>query len=448
MADGEFIGPGGIVRQTILATAGDHHHQGHPAAALLNGSGGNPGAAPSQWNPNIKTEPVVVATTQSNYFPTTYEWKVETDPQQMIQKKSKNRTTTTTTSQGILQAHQQQQQHQAPPGTITVSVADIKSIPQAIIAQCSNAWSPNNSAVALTSSDLNNYQTIKWENATPIQAVVATKATTLNTAGLHFISAPAAAAAQTVTVAPSNHQVQPAAAAALGGIPGTMVIHGGGRKSGGGGGGGTIIETFKCEVCNQIFASMNALQSHISQVHEVGMNKRNKKPNSTLHCEYKYSGMSLADSLSCNPGINPGLTSSTAIQPAAQAVTPQFATAIIATGTGSGNQILNNATGPTFIQAPGSLSITSLQNGISNLTNNAGIILAKSNNTVGSNGGGSRMKKEKRRNWQCELCHNRFSRKDHLAKHVSAVHEKIRPFECVQCGQKCKLKKEALKSMK
>lgn len=436
MADGEFIGPGGIVRQTILATAGDHHHQGHPAAALLNGSAGNPGATSAQWNPNIKTEPVVatVATSsQSNYFPTTtYEWKVETDPQQLIQKKSKNRTSATT-SQGILQAHQQQQQHQqAPPGTITVSVADIKSIPQAIIAQCSNAWSPNNSAVALTSSDLNNYQTIKWENATPIQAVVATKATTLNTAGLHFISAPAAAAAQTVTVAPSNHQVQPATAAAALGVPGqTMVIHGGGRKSGGSGGGGTIIETFKCEVCNQIFASMNALQSHISQVHEVGMNKRNKKPNSTLHCEYKYSGMSLADSLSCNPG-NSGLTSS-AVQHAAQAVTPQ-SQFIIA---GTGNQILNNPAGPTFIQAPGSLSITSLQNGISNLTNNAGIILAKSNNSVvGSNGGGSRMKKEKRRNWQCELCHNRFSRKDHLAKHVSAVHEKIRPFECVQCGQK------------
>ena len=54
------------------------------------------------------------------------------------------------------------------------------------------------------------------------------------------------------------------------------------------------------------------------------------------------------------------------------------------------------------------------------------------------------MKKEKRRNWQCELCHNRFSRKDHLAKHVSAVHEKIRPFECVQCGQKCKFKKRSL----
>ena len=150
-----------------------------------------------------------------------------------------------------------------------------------------------------------------------------------------------------------------------------------------------------------------------------------------------------SDSLSCNPG-NPGLASS-AVQHAAQAVTPQ-SQFIIA---GTGNQILNNPAGPTFIQAPGSLSITSLQNGISNLTNNAGIILAKSNNSlVGSNGGGSRMKKEKRRNWQCELCHNRFSRKDHLAKHVSAVHEKIRPFECVQCGQKCKLKKEALKSMK
>ena len=31
---------------------------------------------------------------------------------------------------------------------------------------------------------------------------------------------------------------------------------------------------------------------------------------------------------------------------------------------------------------------------------------------------------------------NRFSRKDHLAKHVSAVHMKVRPFECHTCGQK------------
>ena len=145
---------------------------------------------------------------------------------------------------------------------------------------------------------------------------------------------------------------------------------------------------------------------------------------------FDFTSFFFSDSLSCNPGLT-----SSAVQPAAQAVSPQ-SQFIIATGTG--NQILNNAAGPTFIQAPGSLSITSLQNGISNLTNNAGIILAKSNNTLGSNGGGSRMKKEKRRNWQCELCHNRFSRKDHLAKHVSAVHEKIRPFECVQCGQKCK----------
>ena len=39
-------------------------------------------------------------------------------------------------------------------------------------------------------------------------------------------------------------------------------------------------------------------------------------------------------------------------------------------------------------------------------------------------------------NWQCDTCMNRFSRKDHLAKHVSAVHMKVRPFECHTCGQK------------
>ena len=107
----------------------------------------------------------------------------------------KNKSARGSTAAGILSSPQQQ--------TITVSVADIKSIPQAIIAQCSNAWSQNNTTVTgvcnqiLASTDVNNYQNIKWENATPIQAVVATKATTLNTAGLHFISAPAA---QTVTV--------------------------------------------------------------------------------------------------------------------------------------------------------------------------------------------------------------------------------------------------------
>ena len=353
----------------------------------------------------------------------------------------KNKSARGSTAAGILSSPQQQ--------TITVSVADIKSIPQAIIAQCSNAWSQNNTTVTgvcnqiLASTDVNNYQNIKWENATPIQAVVATKATTLNTAGLHFISAPAA---QTVTVAnPSSHQPS-------GVVPGTaMVIHGHPYDKRKPGGGGTIIETFKCEVCNQIFASMNSLQNHIAQVHEVGIsNQRKRKYNSsTLHCEYKYSGLSLADSLSAT-SLNSATVAAAAAAgqpPVASsspqaATTPQFATAIIATG-GNSNQntaILNNT--PAFIQNPGSLSITNLQNGaaisnhnnkdvfVQNLPNGPGIILTKAGNNSG------KVRKEKRRNWQCEICHNRFSRKDHLAKHVSAVHEKIRPFECMQCGQK------------
>merc|ERR1711963_851627 len=139
-----------------------------------------------------------------------------------------------------------------------------------------------------------------------------------------------------------------------------VIIHGG-RKT------GTIIETFKCEVCNQGFQSMAALQHHVNTIHEVqhqvvgkkGAGKGGFGP-ATLQCEYKYSGASLADSLT---GI------------AVQNIQP----------------------------------------------------------IVGKNG---KVKKEKRRNWQCDICQNRFSRKDHLAKHVAAVHEKIRPFECTTCGQK------------
>jgi len=106
-----------------------------------------------------------------------------------------------------------------------------------------------------------------------------------------------------------------------------------------------------------------ALQSHISSVHEEGANakKKGKTNPPTLHCEYKYSGVSLGD-----------------------AITNQ---AIITSG---------------------------------------GITLGKD----------GKLKKEKRRNWQCDVCQNRFTRKDHLQKHVSAVHEKVRPFDCVQCGQK------------
>ena len=84
---------------------------------------------------------------------------------------------------------------------------------------------------------------------------------------------------------------------------------------------------------------------------------------------------------------------------------------------------MNNAP-PTFIQTPGNLSITNLQNGaattISNLANGphagtaAGIILTKTSS--GNSVSAGKIRKEKRRNWQCEICHNRFSRKDHLGE--------------------------------
>ena len=133
MADGEFIGPGGIVRQTII-------DQG-------------------QWgSAGIKNEPMVVATSsQSGFYPATahYEWKVEEPTQmQVVKKGAKHRPVTgnatannsvvipsSSAGNGVLS--------QTQPATITVSVSDLKSIPQAIIAQCSNAWSTNNSAVTV-----------------------------------------------------------------------------------------------------------------------------------------------------------------------------------------------------------------------------------------------------------------------------------------------------------
>ena len=221
--------------------------------------------------------------------------------------------------------------------------------------------------------------------------------------------------------------------------PGSIVLQNmihGGRKT------GNIIESFKCEVCNQTYNSINALQNHIAQVHEIGLTKRGqgKKtsfPSSTLHCEYKYSGLNLADSLSGAVTLsgNPGVS----LQPHHQ--TQQMPT-IIATGgpVVSGNNLINTG-GATFIQAPTNLTITSIggtnlgqatmnqgghPQGGQTLSPSGGIIIAKN----------GKIRKEKKRNWECGMCHNRFSRKDHLAKHVSAVHEKIRPFECMQCGQK------------
>jgi hypothetical protein len=72
--------------------------------------------------------------------------------------------------------------------------------------------------VVATASPDAGWSTIKWENAN----TVVQKPSTINTAGLQFVSAPAPAANITMNV-----------------------IHGG-RKT------NPIIETFKCELCNQV----------------------------------------------------------------------------------------------------------------------------------------------------------------------------------------------------
>lgn len=358
MAETEFIGPGGIVRQTILNNQPVNVNWSTASA--------------------VKTESQVVMTVANpgapqNFYPATYEWKVDDSGTAAIQVSGGG------SKKGGKNHGRNLQQQQSV--SVPLASVDIKPIPQTIIAQCSNAWTSNSQ----------DYQTIKWESSTGNPnsgvTVVTTKPSTLNTTGLQFISAPATAVAQTSST-------------------GTMIIHGNRSKTG-----GTIIETFKCEVCNQIYASMIALQNHVAQVHEVGLNKRQKKSAgfAPLHCEYKYSGLSLADSVQ---------------QPAAQ----QLPT-IIATG---GPAAVVNGSG--FIQAPTNLTITSIGNGIngshlqtsSSMATTQGIIITKN----------GKIRKEKKRNWQCGVCHNRFSRKDHLAKHVSAVHEKVRPFDCLQCGQK------------
>lgn len=116
-----------------------------------------------------------------------------------------------------------------------------------------------------------------------------------------------------------------------------------------------------------MYASIAALQTHITNVHEgVGGTKKKGKINtSTLHCEYKYSGITLGDAITSTQNLIPSVLISPIV--------------------------------------------------------------------YGKDG---KPKKEKRRNWQCDVCQNRFTRKDHLQKHVSAVHMKVRPFDCKQCGQK------------
>ena len=411
MAETEFISAGGLVRQTILST--DHGQ----TTTVLNGT------PVSQWA-TIKPVSQVVATASSgphatgHFYPATgtYEWKVEETP---------TAAATLTTQQATQIVAKKSKGRLSPLNSIhnAVTVAmDIKPLPQAIIAQCSNAWSSVNS----NSTSDGGYQTIKWDAATPIQVVNAKANTTLNTAGLHFISAPPPAA----VVTPS--------AAATPGAATNMVIHGG-RKTA-----GTIIETFKCEVCNQIFSNMSALQTHVAHVHEVGLHKRGQGKkgfsSSTLHCEYKYSGLSLADSIT---SINP-----TAVAAASQQQPHLLNQSQLPTLIATGGPINGNASTATFIQAPSNLTITSIGNGTLTGTvqtattsgNMASLASAASSSSSSAAGivitKNGKIRKEKKRNWECVICHNRFSRKDHLAKHVSAVHEKIRPFECLQCSQK------------
>jgi hypothetical protein len=55
----------------------------------------------------------------------------------------------------------------------------------------------------------------------------------------------------------------------------------------------------------QIFPSIASLQNHITTIHEVAgsSKKKNKFNPSTLHCEYKYSGITLGDAITGNSGI-------------------------------------------------------------------------------------------------------------------------------------------------
>jgi len=79
--------------------------------------------------------------------------------------------------------------------------------------------------------------------------------------GLQFISAGPGGSLQMAAAQPQTVQPQ------------FVVAGAGSRKT------GTIIETFKCEVCNQVFQSMGALQNHVSSplLHSV---------HSMLYCLY------------------------------------------------------------------------------------------------------------------------------------------------------------------
>ena len=336
---------GGQQVRPILTTSGD------PNVITVNGAVLSP-VGTQQWSA-VKNATTTIPV--STYYP--HEWKVE---EKKVGGKGV-RTVQTVQAANI------------------IDVKNVTPLPQAVLSQVqanNAAWGTAVAAAApaqqpatvnLVNTD-QGWSAIKFENA---PTAVVQKGSTLNTSGLQFISAP-------VQTAQSGMNV---------------VIHGG-RKT------GTIIETFKCEVCNQVFQSMAALQQHVTSIHEApvqtqGKGKGSKKvASSTLHCEYKYSGGgSLANTISA-VAVKPETISVAA--PAAP-VTPI--------------QTIQTVQGTNFI---------------AQATPQPAVV-------IGKNG---KIKKEKKRNWQCDTCMNRFSRKDHLAKHVSAVHLKIRPFECGTCGQK------------
>merc|ERR1719295_629075 len=190
----------------------------------------------------------------------------------------------------VLQTVQQQPSAQ----TNVIDVKNVTPLPQAVLQQIqAGNWTTTNQqpqTVNLISTD-QGWSTIKLENApgTVVQTTPskAGSATLNPPSGLQFISAGPGGSLQMAAAAqPTTTTVQP---------PQFVVAGPGGRKT------GTIIETFKCEVCNQVFQSMGALQNHVSSIHEAPSTPGKKggkgkgggggsASQPALHCEYKYSG--------------------------------------------------------------------------------------------------------------------------------------------------------------
>merc|ERR1711881_343516 len=185
------------------------------------------------------------------------------------------------------------------------------------------------------------------------------------------------------------------------------IIHGG-RKT------GTIIETFKCEVCNQVFQSMAALQHHVNTIHEVQpqvvqFGKKGQRKGfvpATLQCEYKYSGASLADSLT---GI------------AVQNIRPFECTTC----------------GQKFSQKH-HLRAHILARHEDDKTAAKAFACQQCQKRFTRNDHLERHIEsvhEKRKQFECAVCAHQFARKHHLSKHILAVHAKVKPYGCHLCDQ-------------